>query len=96
MGKLSELPPGGVLEKTILARRIAVFNYEGKLYGIEADCRHMRASLATGKIENGILTCKWHSWKYRLDSGECITNKVNKLKRYEVLIEGDDIFLKLG
>jgi len=96
MGKLSELPPGSVMEKTILARRVAVFNHQGTLYGIEADCKHMRASLTSGKIENGILTCKWHKWKYRLDTGECITNKVNRLKRYDVVIEGDDIYLTVG
>ena len=96
MGKLSELPPGAVLEKRILARRIAVFNDEGRLYGIEADCKHMKASLAQGQVKDGIVTCEWHKWKYRLDTGECLTNRVSNLRCYDVEVEGDDVFVMLG
>lgn len=95
MGKLSDLPPGRVLEKSIMARRVAVFNDNGILYGIESDCKHMRASLATGKVEHGIVTCKWHGWKYELLSGKCLTVDKVKLKRYEVSVENDDIFVHI-
>jgi nitrite reductase (NADH) small subunit len=93
MGRLSELPPGHSLEKRILARRVAVFNVGGKLYGIEADCKHMKASLAKGDVVDGILTCNWHGWKYNLDTGECITRPNMTLRRFDVELEGDDIIL---
>lgn len=93
MGKLSELPPGQALEKRILARRIAVFNENGTLYGVESDCKHMRASLAKGGVENGVLTCNWHGWKYDLHTGECLTTKGFRLKLYPVEVERDDIYL---
>ena len=51
MGKISELPPGSSLEKRILARRVAVFNVDGELFGIESDCKHMKASLKKGKVD---------------------------------------------
>lgn len=95
MGKVSDLPPGKSLEKRILARRIAVFNDAGTLYGIEADCKHMKASLATGNVAGGIVTCKWHGWKYNLGTGECLGRPGMRLKRYDVVIEGDDIYLLL-
>lgn len=95
MGKLSELSPGRAIEKRILARRIAVFNDGGDLYGIEAECKHMKASLTTGGVENGILTCKWHHWKYDLKTGECIDRPGMRLKRYDIEVEGDDVYLLL-
>jgi nitrite reductase/ring-hydroxylating ferredoxin subunit len=95
MGKLSELPPGKVLEKSILARRVAVFNVNGRLYGIESDCKHMRASLANGEVKDGLIKCRWHGWRYNLETGECLNLKKTRLKIYPVTIEGDDIFVEI-
>lgn len=93
MGKLADLPVGGVIEKQIMARRIAVFNVGGKFYGIESDCKHMRASLANGSVKNGLITCKWHHWRYNLETGECLDLKGAYLKLYDVIVEGDDIYV---
>ncbi len=95
MGPQAALPPGGVLEKRILARRVAVFNIEGRLYGIESDCKHMRASLANGLVKDGMVTCKWHSWRYDLETGECLDLKGARLRRYEVTIEDGYIFVDI-
>jgi nitrite reductase (NADH) small subunit/3-phenylpropionate/trans-cinnamate dioxygenase ferredoxin subunit len=95
MGKLADLPVGGVLEKRIRARRVAVFNVAGKLYGLEADCKHMGASLAAGMVKDGIVTCRWHHWRYVLDTGECLNLKGAYLKRYDVKVQGDDIYVQV-
>jgi len=95
MGTLAELPVGGVLEKRIMARRVAVFNVAGKLYGIESDCKHMRASLASGDISDGVLTCRWHHWRYDLQTGECLDLEGARLKRYEIDVEDDVIFVTI-
>ena len=93
MGKVSELSPGKVLVKKILARRIAVFNDNGNLYGMEADCKHMKASLTTGKVKNGVVTCSWHDWEYDMASGKCLTVEKMDLKTYPVEIVDDEIYL---
>lgn len=93
MGTLAELSPGKAITKSILARRVGVFNDNGMIYGLEADCKHMKASLANGKVENGIVTCSWHDWRYDLKTGECLTQPNMKLKTYEIEIENDEIFV---
>ena len=95
MGKLNDLSPGKSIEKRIMARRIAVFNVGGKLYGIESDCKHMKASLQSGKVENEIVTCPWHSWQYDIKTGQCLTVDKFKLRTYEVEVDGDDVYIKL-
>ena len=95
MGQLSGLKPGRAYEKKILARRIAVFNHQGKLIALEGDCKHMRASLAQSGVSEGIITCDWHGWQYDVTTGECLTDKNICLKRFEVEIEGDDIYVVL-
>ena len=95
MGKTSELIPGSCLEKRIMAKRVAVFNVKGELFGIESDCKHMKASLQKGKVEGFVVTCPWHSWKYDLRTGQCLTVEKFKLKTYQVEVEGGDIFVKI-
>lgn len=95
MCALSGLPIGTAIEKRILARRVAVFNVNGTLYGIESECKHMKASLTTGGVVDGILTCQWHGWKYDLETGECLGRPGMKLRRYDVVVEGDDVYLML-
>ena len=95
MGKVSELSPGRSIEKRIMAKRIAVFNVNGKLYGMESDCKHMKASLQKGQVQNDVITCPWHHWQYDIKTGQCLTVDKFKLKTYAVEVAGDDIYLVL-
>jgi nitrite reductase/ring-hydroxylating ferredoxin subunit len=37
-------------------------------------CPHEGYPLAAGQVSPGdcVLTCNWHNWKFRLDTGECL------------------------
>jgi len=60
-------------------KQIAVFHVDGSLYAIDNRCPHEGYPLAAGHVSNEcVLTCNWHNWKFRLDTGEC-------------LIGGDDV-----
>ena len=42
---------------------------------VQRRCPHLRADLSkTGKIEDGVLTCSLHDWKWDLASGKCLTS----------------------
>jgi len=93
MCPLAELSPGKSVDKRILARRVAVFNDGGEIFAIEADCKHMKASLATGQVSEGVVTCRWHGWQYDLKSGQCLTVSGMKLKKYEIEITDGDVYV---
>ncbi|SBS75089.1 Rieske (2Fe-2S) protein [uncultured Microbacterium sp.] len=41
---------------------------------VQRRCPHLRADLSkTGKIEDGVLTCSLHDWKWDLATGKCLT-----------------------
>ena len=95
MARTEELVPGKMIEKRILARRIALVNYNGELHAFEGDCKHMKASLCNGKIENGVIVCPWHSWRYDLATGACLTLDKVRLRKYVVEIEDGDVYVVL-
>jgi nitrite reductase/ring-hydroxylating ferredoxin subunit len=39
------------------------------------------------------FVCPWHGYEYDLKTGECVGDRKLKLKKFEVVRRGDDVFL---
>ena len=69
VGPASELPPG----KIVGAGSYAVGNATGTLFAVSRHCRHLRADLAGGSIDDdGCLVCPWHGAKYDVRTGRMV------------------------
>lgn len=65
-----DLPPGSIVG----AGQWAVGNAEGTYFAVSRRCRHLRADLANGTIDDeGCLVCPWHGARYDVASGQMIT-----------------------
>ena len=73
---------------------IAVFKIKDKFYAIDNRCPHRGASLGDGPLENEIVTCPWHSWKFSLKSGMAIENPNCFIKTFSVFVEHDIVKLE--
>ena len=63
----AELVPGVVRG----AGPYAVGNADGALFAVTRRCRHLRADLADGSIDDdGCLVCPWHGAKYDVATGQ--------------------------
>ena len=63
----AELVPGVVRG----AGPYAVGNADGELFAVTRRCRHLRADLADGSIDDdGCLVCPWHGAKYDVATGQ--------------------------
>ena len=52
---------------------------------VQRRCPHLRADLSkTGKIEDGVLTCSLHDWKWDLTSGKCLTTHGHPIRSHQV------------
>lgn len=40
------------------------------------------------------IVCPWHGFEYELKTGECVTNRKVRLKRYELVFHEEDIYVK--
>jgi nitrite reductase/ring-hydroxylating ferredoxin subunit len=39
------------------------------------------------------FVCPWHGYEYDLKTGDCIGDRKQKLRKYEVVVRGGDIFV---
>jgi nitrite reductase/ring-hydroxylating ferredoxin subunit len=39
------------------------------------------------------FVCPWHGWEYDLKTGECAADRRKKLRKYQILRKGEDIYV---
>ncbi len=77
-------------------RLVAVFNAGGEYFAIDDLCPHMGASLGAGEVQQGVVTCPWHAWRFRVSDGTWCDNPKLKINRFDVRVVGDEIQVRVG
>jgi nitrite reductase/ring-hydroxylating ferredoxin subunit len=89
--KTHEIKDGEGKTVSIDGKLIAVFKEGDEFRAIDDLCPHMGASLAGGWVENGIVTCPWHAWRFRLGDGAWADNPRIKIGCYKTQVVGDEV-----
>ncbi len=66
---VNDIREGRARMAVVGGERIAVFRYDGKVSCVSSVCQHQNGPLAEGRIVDGCITCPWHGYQYRPDSG---------------------------
>ena len=74
---------------------IALFNYKGKYYAVANKCPHRGAPLGEGRIEEGIVICPNHEWRFKLESGANMQNPELFIPTYPVKVKNENIYIGL-
>ena len=90
-----ELPEGESVTIKVGGRLIALFHQQGQFYALDDICPHMGASLGGGYVENGVVTCPWHAWRFRLADGAWADNPRIKIGCYAVRVVGEQVQVQL-
>ncbi len=91
---VDDLEENSIKQVTVLGMSILLIKHKGEVFAVASRCPHMGCSLATGKLEEYILTCPCHGWKFDIRNGEYQTQKSIKLATYETKIENGQILVK--
>ncbi|MBK8234748.1 MAG: NifU family protein [Deltaproteobacteria bacterium] len=59
-------------------------------------CAHLGMPLDDAPVENGIISCRYHGFRYALDSGECLTVREIALPRLPVAVIDGRVRVDLG
>lgn len=74
-------------------KQIAVFKVDGQVFAVDNRCPHEGYSLAAGIVDaNGLLTCNWHNWKFRLTDGRCVLGGDN-VRTYPIRVEEGQVWV---
>ncbi len=72
-------------------RMVAVFREGDQFFAIDDFCPHMGASLAEGCVEQGVVACPWHAWRFRVQDGTWCDNPRIKIDSFPVRVVGDEV-----
>ena len=95
VGSLAALRADGRLIAEIDDDSVLVFEVEGSLVATSGACPHAGGPIQDGALCGAILSCPWHGYNFDLRTGACEEDAGLTLERYEVLLRGDDILVKL-
>jgi len=92
---VSELPPTGEAREFVFyGPAVCVVNQGGRFRAVSVVCPHLGGPLAEGELRGDVLVCPWHGWQFRFANGQCLNRSGVCLKTFELIIHGEDVFLK--
>ena len=94
VARFDDLAPGGSFLVEFAGRDVALFREGDDLFALDDRCPHAGASLCGGPVEDGVVTCPWHSWSFRLRDGAWTGNPRIRTRTYAVRVVGGDIQLR--
>jgi nitrite reductase/ring-hydroxylating ferredoxin subunit len=69
IAEVDDVPLGMGRAFKIEGDSIAVFNVDGRLFAIDDSCPHQGSSLAMGRLDGCIVTCRSHGLKVNVTGG---------------------------
>ncbi|HWM84943.1 MAG TPA: Rieske (2Fe-2S) protein [Kofleriaceae bacterium] len=92
---VAEIPEGGACTVKQGGKQLAVFRAGGEVHAIDNRCPHEGYPLASGALQEGVLTCEWHNWKFRLCDGVCVLGGED-VQRYRTRVEDGVVWIDLA
>ena len=91
---LNQVPEWDVLKVKVEGISL-IFNRQGmNVTCYRNACTHLEYPIDMGKVSDGIITCPFHKFRYKLDTGKCL-NAPDSLESYPIKIEGDRVFVDI-
>lgn len=91
---LSQLREGEMIAADVTGGRVLIANVDGDVFAVAETCPHEGAPLAEGYLTDNMVECPWHASVFNVKTGKRKEGPAREdLTAYEVLVEGDDIFI---
>lgn len=95
VAKVGDVPEGEGRAFPVGEKIVAVFLVDGEYHAIDDLCPHAGASLAAGYVEDCVVACPWHAWRFDIRDGTWCDNRRLKVDAYDVQVEGTEIQVRL-
>jgi nitrite reductase/ring-hydroxylating ferredoxin subunit len=96
VAKLDDVPVGKIKVVEVNDKRVALCNYDGKIYAIDDECTHDRGPLDQGELIGQEVECPRHGARFNIETGRPTRlPAVRPVKTYNVVVNGDIIALEV-
>jgi len=96
VGRVADVPQGGVEIFDIDDRRIAIYRLEDGFYAIDDICTHDGGPLAQGEVDGDQVICPRHGARFSIKTGAALTfPAVTPVDSYPIRVEGDELLVGL-
>ncbi len=65
---------------------VGLFRIDGEFFAMEDACPHMGASLTAGYLDQCVVACPWHGWRFDVRDGTWVDNPRIKTGSYPVRV----------
>ena len=96
VGQRSDLDEGRLMADLPDGEQVLVIEHEGALHALAAMCPHQFAPLIGGDIEDGLLVCPLHGWRFGLRDGADPDNPYICVQTWPVGWDGDAIWVEVA
>lgn len=93
---LAELVEGRVQVRAVGDRDVLLYRDAGRVSCFDNACAHLGMPLDAGDVADGVLECPHHAFRYRLDTGECLTVPEVQLVVHAVRVREGRVAVKLA
>lgn len=90
---LDRIPEKCATMVSLSGERVAIFRYDGKVSAVSNVCQHQNGPLGEGRIIDGCITCPWHGYQYRPESGAAPAPFTEKVPTFQVKLVGEKVFV---
>ena len=95
VARTDQLPVGACKLCISEDRRIAIFNLSGTRYAIDNHCTHRDGPVGAGELNDVVITCPWHGWRFNVITGRCLEDGED-LRCYPVHVEGNEVLVDVA
>jgi len=89
-----DVPANGLKECEVVGgEKLLVANSGEEYFAVQALCPHQDVPLCEGLYDGSVLTCHQHLWQWDIRTGEPQGLAELPLQRYDVTVEGDEIYV---
>ena len=74
---------------------VALVKKQGMIYALRSRCAHMSCGFGGTALDDYVIQCPCHDWRYDIRSGEFITARELKVPTYETKVDAGHVYVKL-
>lgn len=75
---------------------ILLVKKRGQVHAVSNKCAHMACELGSGTLEDYVITCPCHEWRFDIRTGQFLDAKEIRIPKYETRLSDGNVFIKIG